>query len=437
MNEKINLQDLISLLSEKSGITKKEAEVFLREFFHTIDDGVFYDQFVKIKSLGTFKLVEVSDRESVNVTTGARVLIPSHYKINYIPDPRLAERINEPFALFESIDMQETPEEELISEPEAIREPISVLQEIPEEEPINEPETNREPIVEQTPVIQEAPKEELINEPETNREPIVEQIPVIQETPEEEPINETETARKIVVEQTPVMQQNLQANIPKALIEDFQRHEELQKMREANNEPKKKHRRKRGSFHFPWKWLAVLATIAGIVHLYLSTEKEEKKEIQSIMYSFSKPTNRPKDSIPVPSISIAKPKDTLQANENMLLVRPDTTPRIEEEKSIEKPEEKIVEQPVEQSNPEPPASTTAKKRTIHIGETLTIIAMEEYGNKIFWIYLYLENKNVIHNPNNVPVGTTIIIPPASKYGIDAKSSVSIRKAAEKKSEVLP
>ena len=389
MNKKINLQDLISLLAEKSGITKKEAETFLREFFHTIDDGIFYDQFVKIKNLGTFKLAEVNDRESMNVTTGQRVLIPSHYKINYIPDTRLAERINEPFALFESIDMQENPEEE----------------------PINESGTIRETIVEQTPVIQENPKEE--------------------------PINENEAVRNIIVEQTPVMQQNAQANIPKVLIEDFQRHEELQKIRETNNEPKKRPQRKREAFRFPWQWLAVFATIAGIFYLYMSTEKEEKKEIQTIIYSFSKPANKPKDSTSISPIPIARPKDTLQTNGNMLLVRPDTTPRIMEEKPIEKPEEKTVEQPKEQPNSEPSVSTTAKKRTIYQGETLTVIALEEYGNKIFWIYLYLENKDIIHNPNNVPAGTTITIPPASKYDIDAKDPASVRRASNKKIEILP
>jgi hypothetical protein len=65
------------------------------------------------------------------------------------------------------------------------------------------------------------------------------------------------------------------------------------------------------------------------------------------------------------------------------------------------------------------------------GEFLTAIALREYGNKAFWIYIYEENKDHIFNPDNIPVGTMIRIPPATKYGIDAGDPASVDRAQEK------
>lgn len=68
--------------------------------------------------------------------------------------------------------------------------------------------------------------------------------------------------------------------------------------------------------------------------------------------------------------------------------------------------------------------------TIDKGTTLTSIAKEIYGNKVFWVYIYEENKAHIKNPNNIALGTQLALPSPSKYGIDAKSKTSIAQAKE-------
>ena len=64
------------------------------------------------------------------------------------------------------------------------------------------------------------------------------------------------------------------------------------------------------------------------------------------------------------------------------------------------------------------------------------IALEYYGNKLFWVYIYQHNKAVIKDPNNVPIGTVIEIPAPESYGIDAKSRESREKAAALQTEIL-
>lgn len=71
-----------------------------------------------------------------------------------------------------------------------------------------------------------------------------------------------------------------------------------------------------------------------------------------------------------------------------------------------------------------------------MGDRLTVIALEYYGNKLFWVYIYQHNKAVIKDPNNVPIGTVIEIPAPESYGIDAKSRESREKAAALQTEIL-
>ena len=64
MNEKLNIQDLIDLLAEKHGMSKKNADSFVKEFFQLIEEALEKDKYVKIKGLGAFKLIDVESRES-------------------------------------------------------------------------------------------------------------------------------------------------------------------------------------------------------------------------------------------------------------------------------------------------------------------------------------------------------------------------------------
>lgn len=107
MNEKLNIQDLIDLLAEKHGMSKKNADSFVKEFFQLIEEALEKDKYVKIKGLGAFKLIDVESRESVNVNTGERFEIQGHTKVSFTPEPALKDIINKPFAHFETVVLNE------------------------------------------------------------------------------------------------------------------------------------------------------------------------------------------------------------------------------------------------------------------------------------------------------------------------------------------
>lgn len=100
---KISLSDLAQRLAEKSGISLQEAELFIRKMFDVANEGLQSDKLVKMKWLGTFKVMAVKDRESVDVNTGERIIIEGRDKISFTPDNILKEIVNKPFAQFETV----------------------------------------------------------------------------------------------------------------------------------------------------------------------------------------------------------------------------------------------------------------------------------------------------------------------------------------------
>lgn len=100
---KISLSDLAQRLAEKSGISQQDAEQFIRKMFDVANEGLQSDKLVKMKWLGTFKVMAVKDRESVDVNTGERIIIEGRDKISFTPDNILKEIVNKPFAQFETV----------------------------------------------------------------------------------------------------------------------------------------------------------------------------------------------------------------------------------------------------------------------------------------------------------------------------------------------
>lgn len=100
---KISLSDVAQRLVEKSGISLQDAELFIRKMFDVANEGLQSDKLVKMKWLGTFKVMAVKDRESVDVNTGERIIIEGRDKISFTPDNILKEIVNKPFAQFETV----------------------------------------------------------------------------------------------------------------------------------------------------------------------------------------------------------------------------------------------------------------------------------------------------------------------------------------------
>ena len=149
---KLNVFDLSGVLMSKNGLGDKESRRFVKAIFDVIQECLDEEKVVKVKGLGTFKIIEVDDRESINVNTGERVLIEGHSKLTFTPDSVMKEIVNKPFSQFETVILNDGVD---FPEP-AIEEPIS-------EEPISEEPIPEDPIPED-PILEDSISEEPIFE---------------------------------------------------------------------------------------------------------------------------------------------------------------------------------------------------------------------------------------------------------------------------------
>ena len=189
--DKFTVQQLADILIRKNRLSENEAQAFVCAIFDVIKEGLEADRQVKIKGFGTFKIIDVDPRESVNVKTGERVLIGGHQKITFTPDSVMKEMVNRPFSQFETVilndgvdfsdvekeapapeaeNIQKTEKENTMSEKEVEPEP--------EEETISEPEV----------IITPEPEESEIPEPEETANP--EQVKEATHEPEKEEIDQ-------------------------------------------------------------------------------------------------------------------------------------------------------------------------------------------------------------------------------------------------------
>lgn len=114
MDRKVLLQDLADGLVKRRGLAKKDADQFVRAVFDIVSQYLEVDKLVKIKGLGTFKVIQVSSRESVNVNTGERIRIDGHAKVTFVPDAVLKDEVNKPFVHFETVVINDsTPLEDM------------------------------------------------------------------------------------------------------------------------------------------------------------------------------------------------------------------------------------------------------------------------------------------------------------------------------------
>ena len=178
---KLNIYDLCSVLTSKNGLDDKESHRFIKAIFDVIQEGLDEDKIVKVKGLGTFKIIEVDDRESINVNTGERVLIEGHSKLTFTPDSVMKEIVNKPFSQFETVILNEG-----VDFPEPVVE---------------------EPAVEDIIADEPAEGKEIIVEPQIDNnvaEQSVEEEPVAEKTVAEEPVAEEPVAEEPVAEDSVV-----------------------------------------------------------------------------------------------------------------------------------------------------------------------------------------------------------------------------------------
>lgn len=375
MNEKISFPDLVGLLSSKMNITKKEAETFLKEFFTVSTEVITSGEELRINGLGLFKPIWVEARGSINIQTGEPVEIPGHYKLSFIPDKVLREAVNAPFSSF-SVEVlnDHVPIEDMTAVPS---------QDIDENNDI----CNTENV--------ELQDSKEIREKEEEDEPI-------------------EPAHEYIQEDKSADEESSESTVSSQEIEKFQEEiiqpESETKVEEKEEDCYEDYLRKsasRKSF-----WWGVLSAFGIIICLaggifFMGNDSPYVVKIGEYTLSLGKQSidSRPMNNN-LESVVLPENKDTLSEMEK----------------------DSVLKDSVISASPLAAPEVKPVIETIRSGVFLTTLARKYFGHKAFWVYIYEENKDVIKNPNQVPIGTRLTIPSASKYDIDANNRTSVEKA---------
>ena len=201
---KLTLNNIAKVLVEKNGLEPKEAMMFTTAMFDLIHDRLNEEGIVKVKGLGTFKMIRVEARESINVRTGERVLIDSHAKITFTPDAVMKELVNKPFSQFETVvlnddveftDMKSEETTDETNNSEQSESLVDVVSEggTPEPAPEPAPEPVAEVAPEPAPEVAPEPVAEVAPEPA----PVVAPEPVAEVAPEPTPVVAPEPTREV------------------------------------------------------------------------------------------------------------------------------------------------------------------------------------------------------------------------------------------------
>jgi nucleoid DNA-binding protein len=382
MNNRLTIQDLAGLLAEYTGKDKQSSEQFLREFIDIISEGVFTDKLVKVKGLGTFKIIPVEKRESIHVNTGERFLIPAHYKFSFLPDKDLREQVNKPFSFFETTELQED---------------VDFTDLDVDSGGLEDKEIETESV------------EEVIPEEKTIQNPVEEPIPVSQ--PELKPV--LAQSEEFVVESVPVLEQEVQLDSSESNSTELPQ----EKKNETVYEPiQKKSVRPKRSYKKAMIVLAIISSILLLFNAYLYFKCDFITEGNIVEPCVEKELVSNVDS---------------QKDSVISIVEVDTIVKVDSVESLQK---EIIQE--KENKPIEKRPEVIAEVKIEPGSRLTVIALKYYGHKLFWVYIYEYNKAIMADPNNIPIGTIIKVPAPEIYNINRKDRATLERAAIRQTEIL-
>lgn len=407
------------MLAEKHGMDKQDAEGFVKEFFLLIEESLESDKYVKIRGLGTFKLIDVDSRESVNISTGERFQIQGHTKVSFTPEPSLKDVINKPFSHFETVVLNDetvlddTPveggAEEEDKEEDAPSEPVTeppvesfaeenvavddkqVIESAEEVTAADEVTEAAEEIIESEEAI-----DEIVEEPDEVEEEIIEPVAVV-----EPPVNEEE----------PVQQEEIDKE-EESVIEETQEAPVNTVSEPPTTDDADKKDGSAMKFFVGIVVFVVLLCVGAVAFMYYPDLFDGERPA-------SPDKNIADEKVEKPASPIAL-TDSIIRNDTALIAKEDTVSEVATskttaaappEKDIKKKDtQKPAAVPVKPDSLSYKIVGTKATYTIKEGETLTKVALRFYGTKTLWPYIVKHNPDVIKNPDHVPYGTVVKIP---------------------------
>lgn len=410
MNNRLTIKDLAGILSKRTGRSSDTVELFLKEFVSTVKDNVFKDRLMQIKGIGTLKIIQIDQRESVDVNTKERIVIPSHYRLSFSPDKEMREMVNKPFSFFESIEIND--------ESDITSFEVPVDDEKEEEEEVEETEEEE---AEAEDMEEDIPEPELIPDrplPETEKY-IEDPSPPVEESG---PVSEEPVAGQIFYQETRTDGSEADFKI-KEKEEKEKEAEEVKPLKEndmsdynddRNRRREEDYRSPRGNNNTLVILLLVLVVILIIA-------------LGSILLL-------KRDAIFNGGVTKAEPVETVESDHNTFTLPDDdfyAEEPVEEEWGTGTENEAETGTPPS-SGKENVIATVVTKR----GDRLNLLALDYYGNKLFWVYIYEHNKSKITNPDNIGVGIELDIPAKSVYNIDANDPASVKRASVLQTQII-
>lgn len=368
------------LLAEYAHVELEEASSFVNGVVKAINDHLNAGEEIEVPGIGAFK----------NVLTHQSDL--KH--VDFMPCDQMKDLVNAPFACFEPYVISAGGAE--VAAPEIVENPEPVAEE-----------------VEEVAVEDVAEPEEDVAEPEIAEESVIEETPapVVEETP-----------APVVKEEEPVPAPNISFHKDGHII--------------IKQEDKKSEERSTKRVLY----ISLALIMAGCVFLLwlmfgdkLGTNDNPPTEAKVIETAAPKPA--PVEVAPVEE-PVAEPV---------------------EEKSPVEPVKKVEEQPVapkQKVEKEAPVKAELVKSTtkefhrmkgadgkevtvkLQSGSRLTLIALEHFGDKSFWPYIFEVNTDKLKAPNLVQTGMVLYLPDPAYYGIDAQDPASVQKAKNRAAQLL-
>lgn len=425
----MNQSDLISLLAKECNISVAKAEVFTKNFFDIVIEGLEQDGIVKINGLGTFKVTDVASRGSVNVNTGEKIEIKGHRKLTFIPADALKEQVNMPFAMFEPVEVDDTYQPDSAEENDAeeiaeTTEPVVEVAETEEVQPaVAEENESADTVNDELPVIvEDTPAEEETASEDSNDDSVAneEQVEVAVEEDRVVPQSEedkVEDAPEQESEEEPVVVQERPTEPVIVRVPPKKSAQEKQ--------PAPSKRKKSG-----WRY-SLIAIMAIAVAFILINRTADKSVVVEDAREIAKPVAVEPEIEPVAENTDA---DAAIMQPELPTVAENVEPVIAEEVSNEAEKVKAPAQTVIEQEPADeyefvlldelaaknlkyitPADTLLyvadgdlAVHKVAQDETLTRIAREYYGDKKLWPYIVKYNN--MTDPNGLCRGMEIAIP---------------------------
>ncbi len=438
---KITLTTIAEELVARNGVSKELADNFVHAIVETIEKGLREDGLVKVKGLGTFKLMEMSDRGSVDINTGERITIKGYRKVSFTPDSAMKEFVNRPFAHFEPTELNEgypaeEEQQEVAGDEGAANEIVEEVQEVKDETVAVSEEVS-------SPVVSEAPVE--VEESEALVEVVESEAPVAMQ--ESEPVVAEEEPEEIKEESVEFEAEKVdteEATVDEELIGTVAEEHEESKDVEETVEPEssvsvetkpKKHSSKRGGCG----WLIVVLLVAlayGVYYLvtidqdslsYYDARMEEYNDMMvnpNLEEELGEEWGEEPQTVPAPVETL----DTVKSEKEQAVTASSGISVVHSE-----PQKEVAPTPLASAGTEfcavtltesleaktikdiTPADTTDYvidgtliTHELKNGETIIQLARKYYGDKRLWPYIV--KYNWMKDYNNVAIGQMINIP---------------------------